>query len=213
MTLEKIKLNTLLCIKRQTPFTDFVHDQKNYYLESVTSNAQIIPLYDEQIKLNELKYDINKYLFIIVNVVISFSLFYGYLSLREHDAFLDEKDDLALMTLLLGFPLDDFASTLEREACEARSLLNRLADMLVLEAAKDLKRNGLQDQIRSSETDDREAVVVKSQNLIKQFNLLSGEHEEKKRPNFRREFSFLNCRHSTGACSSTRTTFNISNLL
>lgn len=55
ITLEKIKQNTLLCIKRQTPFNDLVHDQKNYYLESVTSGAQIIPLYDEQVKLNELK--------------------------------------------------------------------------------------------------------------------------------------------------------------
>lgn len=107
------------------------------------------------------------------------SLFYGYLSLREHDAFLDEKDDLALMSLLLGFPLDDFASTLEREACEARSLLNRLADMLVVEAAKDLKRNGLQEQAGSNEADDRESVVVKSQNLIKQFNLLSGQSDIK----------------------------------
>ena len=107
MTLEKIKLNTLLCIKRQTPFTDFVHDQKNYYLESVTSNAQIIPLYDEQIKLNELKYDENES---FSSILLCFFLvcFYGYLSLREHDAFLDEKDDLALMSLLLGFPLDDF---------------------------------------------------------------------------------------------------------
>ncbi|CAF2787719.1 unnamed protein product [Rotaria sp. Silwood2] len=55
MTLDKIKQNTLSCIKRQTPFNELVHDQKNYYLESVTSGAQIIPLYDEQIKLNELK--------------------------------------------------------------------------------------------------------------------------------------------------------------
>jgi hypothetical protein len=55
ITLEKIKQNTLLCIKRQTPFNELVHDQKNYYLESVTSNAQIIPLYDEQVKLHELK--------------------------------------------------------------------------------------------------------------------------------------------------------------
>ncbi|CAF3789015.1 unnamed protein product [Rotaria sp. Silwood1] len=106
MTLDKIKQNILSCIKRQTPFNELVHDHKNYYLESVTLSAQIIPLYDEQIKLNKL------------------NLFYGYLSLREHDAFLDEKDDLPLMSLLLGFPLDDFASTLEREACEARSSLN-----------------------------------------------------------------------------------------
>ena len=55
MTLDKIKQQTLLCIKRQTSFNELVHDQKNYYLESVTSNAQIIPLYDEQMKLNELK--------------------------------------------------------------------------------------------------------------------------------------------------------------
>jgi hypothetical protein len=55
MTLDKIKQNTLLCIKRQTLFSELVHDQKNYYLESVTASAQIIPLYDEQMKLNELK--------------------------------------------------------------------------------------------------------------------------------------------------------------
>lgn len=55
MTLEKIKQNTLSCIKRLTPFNELVHDQKNYYLESVTSGAQVIPLYDEQAKLNELK--------------------------------------------------------------------------------------------------------------------------------------------------------------
>jgi tRNA A37 N6-isopentenylltransferase MiaA len=55
MILEKIKQYTLAYIKRQTPFSDLVHDQKNYYLESVTSSAQIIPLYDEQVKLNELK--------------------------------------------------------------------------------------------------------------------------------------------------------------
>jgi len=55
ISLQKIKQNTLTCIKRQTPFTDLVHDEKNYYLESVTSSAQIIPLYDEQLKLNELK--------------------------------------------------------------------------------------------------------------------------------------------------------------
>jgi hypothetical protein len=174
MTLEKIKLNTLLCIKRQTPFPDFVHDQKNYYLESVTANAQIIPLYDEQVKLNELKYEIKEFVDIIFEISFSFSLFFGYLSLREHDAFLDEKDDLALMSLLLGFPLDDFASMLEREACEARSLLNRLADMLVQESAKDLKRNGLQEQNVSNDIDDRQSDIVKSQNLIKQFGLLSG---------------------------------------
>jgi hypothetical protein len=106
--------------------------------------------------------------------VFIFSLFYGYLSLREHDAFLDEKDDLALMSLLLGFPLDDFASMLEREACEARSLLNRLADMLVQESAKDLKRNGLQEQNVSHDSDDQQSNLVKSQNLLKQFGLLSG---------------------------------------
>ncbi|CAF1223554.1 unnamed protein product [Adineta steineri] len=145
MTLDKIKQNTLSCIKRLTPFNDLVHDQKNYYLESVTSSAQVIPLYDEQVKLNEL------------------NLFYGYLSLREHDAFLDEKDDLALMSLLLGFPLDDFASTLEREACEARSLLNRLADMLVQESLKDLKRVGLQEQNTTSDTDEKQTSSLKAQ--------------------------------------------------
>ena len=46
--------------------------------------------------------------------------------------------------------------------------------MLVQESAKDLKRNGLQEQMASIETDDREAILVKSQNLVKQFNLLSG---------------------------------------
>ena len=55
MTLEKIKQHTISSIKRQNIFTDLVHDQKNYYQESVTSSAQIIPLYDEQVKLNELK--------------------------------------------------------------------------------------------------------------------------------------------------------------
>ncbi|CAF4422306.1 unnamed protein product, partial [Adineta steineri] len=83
MTLDKIKQNTL------------------------TSSAQVIAFYDEQLKLNEL------------------NLVDESLSLHEHDALLDEKDDLALMNLLLGFPLDDFASTLEGEACEIRSLLNR----------------------------------------------------------------------------------------
>jgi hypothetical protein len=77
------------------------------------------------------------------------------------------------MSLLLSFPLDDFASILEREACEARSLLNRLADMLVQESAKDLKRNGLHDNI-AQDNDDKQSNLVKSQNLIKQFGLLSG---------------------------------------
>jgi len=76
--------------------------------------------------------------------------------------------------LLLGFPLDDFASVLEREACEARSLLNRLADMLVQESAKDLKRSGLQEQNVSNDTDDKQTNLVKSQNLLKQFSLTSG---------------------------------------
>ncbi|CAF3919323.1 unnamed protein product, partial [Rotaria sp. Silwood1] len=97
-------------------------------------------------------------------------LFYGYLSLREHDAFLDEKDDLALMS---NFPLDDFASTLEREACEARSLLNRLADMLAQDAIKDLQRNGLQEPNVSQDNDDKQSSLVKSQNLLKQFGLIS----------------------------------------
>ncbi|CAF4555725.1 unnamed protein product [Rotaria sp. Silwood1] len=152
MTLDKIKQNILSCIKRQAPFNELVHDHKNYYLESVTLSAQIIPLYDEQIKLNKL------------------NLFYGYLSLREHDAFLDEKDDLPLMSLLLGFPLDDFASTLEREACEARSSLNGniiFADILAQESVKDLQRNGLQ------ENDEKQSNLVKSQNLLQQFGLTS----------------------------------------
>ena len=76
--------------------------------------------------------------------------------------------------LLLGFPLDDFASTLEREACEARSLLNRLADMLVQESAKDLKRNGLQEQNTSTDDEEKHSTLVKSQNLLKQFSLTSG---------------------------------------
>lgn len=84
------------------------------------------------------------------------------------------------MSLLLGFPLDDFATTLEREACEARSLLNRLADMLVQDAAKDLKRHGLQEQGSGSDIDDREAIMVKSQNLIKQINLLSGTKDDQR---------------------------------
>ncbi len=78
------------------------------------------------------------------------------------------------MSLLLGFPLDDFASILEREACEARSLLNRLADMLVQESTKDLKRNGLQEQNVSNDYDDKQSNLVKSQNLIKQFSVTSG---------------------------------------
>lgn len=111
--------------------------------------------------------------FNILDLISRFSLFYGYLSLREHDAFLDEKDDLALMSLLLGFPLDDFASVLEREACEARSLLNRLADMLVQESTKDLKRYGLQDQNVSNDIDDKKSVIDKAQKLFIQFNLVS----------------------------------------
>ena len=87
---------------------------------------------------------------------------------------MDEKDDLALMSLLLGFPLDDFASMLEREACEARSLLNRLADMIAQELIKNLKRNGLQEQMMNSDTDEQQTNLVKSQNLIKQFGLPSG---------------------------------------
>ncbi len=78
------------------------------------------------------------------------------------------------MSLLLGFPLDDFASTLEREACEARSLLNRLADRLVIESAKELSRNGLQELNVSNDVDEKQSNIVKSQNLIKQFGLLSG---------------------------------------
>lgn len=78
------------------------------------------------------------------------------------------------MSLLLGFPLDDFASVLEREACEARSLLNRLADMLVQESSKDLRKNGLQDQINLNDSDEKQSNLVKSQNLIKQYGLTSG---------------------------------------
>ena len=55
MNLEKIKQHAISCLKRQNIFTDLIQDQKNYYQESVTSSGQIIPLYDEQIKLNELK--------------------------------------------------------------------------------------------------------------------------------------------------------------
>ena len=76
--------------------------------------------------------------------------------------------------LLLGFPLDDFASTLEREACEARSLLNRLADMLVQESAKEIKRIGLQEQNASTDDEEKQSTLVKSQNLLRQFSLTSG---------------------------------------
>lgn len=155
MTLEKIKQQTIASIKRQNVFANLIHDQKNYYLESVTSSAQIIPLHEEHTKLNEL------------------NLFYPYLTLKEHDAFLDEKDDLALMSLLLGFPLDDFASTLEREACEARSLLNRLADMLVQESVKDLRRGGSQDASTQMDDEEKQSMLIKCQNLLKQFSLSS----------------------------------------
>ena len=101
-------------------------------------------------------------------------MFYPYLTLKEHDAFLDEKDDLALMSLLLGFPLDDFASTLEREACEARSLLNRLADMLVQESVKDLRRGGSQDASTQMDDEEKQSMLIKCQNLLKQFSLSSG---------------------------------------
>ena len=76
--------------------------------------------------------------------------------------------------LLLGFPLDDFASMLEREAREARSLLNRLADILVQEAAKEMKRSGIQEQLLSNDDDEKQSTLVKSQNLLKQFSLTSG---------------------------------------
>jgi hypothetical protein len=69
---------------------------------------------------------------------------------------------------------------LEREACEARSLLNRLADMLVQESVKDLKRNGLQEQNVSNDVDDKQSNLVKSQNLLKQFSLTSGLFFQKK---------------------------------
>ena len=55
MTLDTIKRNAVSRIKRQTPFQDLVHDENNYYLESMTYGLQIIPLYDEQVKLCELK--------------------------------------------------------------------------------------------------------------------------------------------------------------
>lgn len=113
------------------------------------------------------------------------------------------------MSLLLGFPLDDFASILEREACEARSLLNRLADMLVQESAKDLKRYGLQEQNVSNDIDDKESNLVKSQNLLKQFGLLSGLIfcQIKKIESI--HFFF---RDSSNICSSSRTSFNITNM-
>lgn len=76
--------------------------------------------------------------------------------------------------MLLGFPLDDFASTLEREACEARSLLNRLADMLAQESIKDVQRNALQEQNFIQDDDEKQSNLVKSQNLLKQFGLASG---------------------------------------
>lgn len=114
------------------------------------------------------------------------------MSLREHDAFLDEKDDLVLMSmsiidwllrsnrfvslsgLLLGFPLDDFASTLEPEACEARSLLNRLADIIVQEAVKDIRKPSSQEEISTSEAEEKQSELMKCQNLLKQFALNSG---------------------------------------
>ena len=86
----------------------------------------------------------------------------------------DASDASCCEGLLLGFPLDDFASMLEREAREARSLLNRLADILVQEAAKDMKRSGIQEQVLSNDDDEKQSTLVKSQNLLKQFSLPSG---------------------------------------
>jgi hypothetical protein len=79
-----------------------------------------------------------------------------------------------LKGLLLGFPLDDFANSLEREACEARSLLNRLADMLVQESMKDIKRHGLYEQNVSLDSDDKQSSMIRAQNLLRQFSLTSG---------------------------------------
>ncbi|CAF1486217.1 unnamed protein product [Didymodactylos carnosus] len=155
MTLEQIKQHTLMCIKHQTPFVELLHDKKNYYQESITCGAQIIPLYEEELKLNEL------------------NLFYPYLTLKEHAAFLDEKDDLALMSLLLGYPLNDFSNTLEREACEARSLLNRLADMLAQETIKEQKRTGLPQQISFYTEEEEQRTMIENQNLLKQFSVTS----------------------------------------
>ncbi|CAF4381376.1 unnamed protein product, partial [Rotaria sordida] len=77
------------------------------------------------------------------------------------------------MSFLLGFPLDDFASTLEREVCEARSLLNNVADMSAQQSVRYLRRNGLQEQNSSQENDEKQSNLVKSQNLLKQFGLTS----------------------------------------
>lgn len=105
--------------------------------------------------------------------------------------------------------MDDFASTLEREACEARSLLNRLADMLAQESAKDLQRHGLQEQNVSQDIEDKQSNIVKSQNLLHQFSLTSG-------LNFRnvKVFSYEHLfRYSTGICARSRTAFIVSNML
>ena len=103
------------------------------------------------------------------------SFFYPYLTLRKHDASLDEEEDLALMNILLGFPLDDFASTLERDACEGRALLNhRLADMLAQESMKDLQRGGSQDPAATVDEEEKQSMLIKCQNLLKQFSLSSG---------------------------------------
>ncbi|CAF4384716.1 unnamed protein product, partial [Rotaria sordida] len=77
------------------------------------------------------------------------------------------------MSLLLGFSLDDFASTLEREVCEAQSLLNNVADMFAQQSVRYLRRDGLQEQNSSQENDEKQSNLVKSQNLLKQFGLTS----------------------------------------
>ena len=97
---------------------------------------------------------------------------------------------------------------LEREACEARSLLNRLAEMLTQEPIKDL-----QQQNDSHHNDFQQSDLVKAQNLIKQFGLTSGLlFDLITKENKKNRLIFNMLRYSSNICSSTRTSFNFTRM-
>ena len=85
------------------------------------------------------------------------------------------------MNVLLGFPLDDFASTLEREACEGRALLNHsLADILAQESMRDRRRGDWQDTAATVDEEENQSLLIKSEYLLKQFSLSSGSTQRKR---------------------------------
>lgn len=109
--------------------------------------------------------------------------------------------------------MDDFASTLEREACEARSLLNRLADMLVSESQKDLKRNGLAEHATANDSEEVQTNLMKSQNLVQQFGFASGSCPCPRREPGVVHRATVSSRPTSGVRPSARAAFDFADLL